>query len=310
MGASSGGWIKMKTHPLYQLGIFAPVPKQARYLFFSEIAKANLLPAIHYLQTHVDGVSSVLGLGHALAEKLGSSIPGLKTFVAPVGSKVEIPDLPFSLFIWLREGDQGELLHRTRELEKGLAGAFVLSDSANSFMFKEGRDLTGYVDGTENPKGKKAISTGFVSGSGPGLDGSSFVAVQRWIHDMNIFEGMGKKAQDHSIGRRRKDNVEIANAPESAHVKRTAQENFTPEAFVLRRSMPWSDGKDAGLIFTAFGHSFDAFEAQLLRMSGAEDGVTDALFSFTRPLSTAYFWCPPMRAGKLDLRVLKKGKSF
>ncbi len=57
-------------------------------------------------------------------------------------------------------------------------------------------------------------------------------------------------------------------------------------------------------MFTAFGASFDAYEAQLKRMSGAEDGITDALFSFTRPLTGAYFWCPPLSDGKLDLTAL------
>jgi len=159
------------------------------------------------------------------------------------------------------------------------------------------------MDGTENPKGRKALSAAFVSGHGAGLDGSSFLAVQRWVHDLDSFDAMGQKERDDSVGRRQKDNVELAKAPPTAHVKRTAQESFTPEAFILRRSMPWSDGQNAGLIFTAFGKSFDAFEAQLRRMSGAEDGITDALFRFTKPLSTAYFWCPPMDKGKVDLRL-------
>ncbi|TDI13601.1 MAG: peroxidase, partial [Acidobacteria bacterium] len=60
----------------------------------------------------------------------------------------------------------------------------------------------------------------------------------------------------------------------------------------------------AGLVFVAFGRSFDAFEAQLARMVGVEDGVTDALFRFTRPVSGSYFWCPPVARGKLDLSAL------
>ena len=52
------------------------------------------------------------------------------------------------------------------------------------------------------------------------------------------------------------------------------------------------------------GNVVDAFEAQLRRMVGAEDGVTDALFQFTRPVTGAYFWCPPMRNGRLDLRAV------
>jgi putative iron-dependent peroxidase len=87
-------------------------------------------------------------------------------------------------------------------------------------------------------------------------------------------------------------------------VKRTAQEDFTPEAFMLRRSMPWSALDQAGLMFVAFGNSFYAFEAQLRRMSGAEDGIVDALFQFTQPQTGSYFWCPPMQNGKPDLSLL------
>ena len=68
--------------------------------------------------------------------------------------------------------------------------------------------------------------------------------------------------------------------------------------------MPWADGNDGGLHFVAFGKSFDAFEAQLGRMVGGEDGVTDALFTFTRPLTAAYYWCPALKNGKLDLAPL------
>jgi putative iron-dependent peroxidase len=88
------------------------------------------------------------------------------------------------------------------------------------------------------------------------------------------------------------------------HVKRTALESFQPEAFVVRRSMPWADAMRAGLMFVAFGATLDAFEAQLRRMAGIEDGITDALFKFTRPVTGAYFWCPGMRRGRLDLAPL------
>ena len=82
------------------------------------------------------------------------------------------------------------------------------------------------------------------------------------------FEAMRAEQQDLSIGRHRIGNAEIDDAPPSAHVKRTAQESFSPPAFVLRRSMPWASGLEGGLMFVAFGHSLDAFEAQLRRMVG------------------------------------------
>ena len=68
--------------------------------------------------------------------------------------------------------------------------------------------------------------------------------------------------------------------------------------------MPWIDGQSSGLAFVALGRSFYAFEAQMRRMLGLEDGITDGLFRFSRVLSTSYYWCPPLRDGRLDLRAL------
>jgi porphyrinogen peroxidase len=143
-----------------------------------------------------------------------------------------------------------------------------------------------------------------VRGARAGLDGSSFVAVQQWVHNFACFESMNTKWQDDSIGHRRSDNLELTDAPASSHVKRTAQESFAPEAFLMRRSMPWNDATRAGLMFVAFGRSLDAFEAQLNRMVGAEDGIIDALFRFTKPVTGAYFWCPPVQRGRLDFRAI------
>jgi len=96
----------------------------------------------------------------------------------------------------------------------------------------------------------------------------------------------------------------LKDAPPSAHIKRTAQEDFEPPTFVVRRSMPWALGQQAGLVFVAFGKSFDAFEAQMRRMVGQDDGVTDALFKISKPVTGAFFWCPPLHEGRLDLRLL------
>ena len=57
----------------------------------------------------------------------------------------------------------------------------------------------------------------------------------------------------------------------------------------------------------AFGFSRDAFEAQLRRMSGLEDGITDGLYRMSRPITGGYYWCPPLKDGRLDLRALRVG---
>lgn len=287
-----------------QPGIMADVPRLARYLEFSLVPDEDPRPCLESLAELADGELIVVGLGASAVAALGRKIEGLGVFSADSGPGFEVPSTPMALWCWLRHEDRGDHVHKTRSLSEALAPAFMLDNVVDAFQHGESRDLTGYEDGTENPEGDEAVAAGIVQGRGAGLDGSSFVAVQQWIHDLDHFQGMPQAEQDHVFGRRRSDNEELDDAPESAHVKRTAQESFTPEAFVLRRSMPWASAEGEGLVFVAFGHSFDPFEALLNRMMGKEDGIVDALFRFTRPVSGCYFWCPPVRDGRLDLSAL------
>jgi putative iron-dependent peroxidase len=276
----------------------------ARYLRFTLRDASRARAGLRALARAADSRALVVGLSSSLVNTLGAAVPGLRPFPQLRSAKVAVPRTPGSLWCWLRGDDHGTILHQSRAVEAAVSPAFKVAGVVDAFRHREGRDLTGYVDGTENPTGARAVRTALVAGRGPGLDGGSFVAVQQWLHDFSTFDSMKPRAQDLAIGRRRADNEEIDAAPKSAHVKRTAQENFDPEAFVLRRSMPWVEGRRAGLMFVAFGHSFDAFEAQMRRMAGMDDGVTDALFQFTRPLTGNYYWCPPVVKGALDLRAV------
>jgi putative iron-dependent peroxidase len=289
------------------------VPSQGRYLFFSLKQADALRQGLQQLAPLVDGLHVVAGLGPGLVEALGATVPGLREFPALCGPQVSVPSTPTALWCWLRGIDRGKLVHTTRALEKALAPALQLDRVIESFRHGRGpnghgRDLTGYEDGTENPQDAAAEKAALVHRQGAGMNGSSFVAVQQWVHDFDAFEAMDTQAQDHTVGRRRRNNQELDDAPASAHVKRTAQESFTPQAFVLRRSMPWVLEQQAGLMFVAFGKSLDAFEAQMRRMAGLDDGITDALFRISKPVSGAYFWCPPVREGaqgvRLDLRQI------
>jgi putative iron-dependent peroxidase len=296
---------------LYQPGILEPVPAVARYVNFvpAESADAGAIrSALQRLSPLANGSDVVLGIGPSLVQALGAEVPGLHEFPDLGGPQAKVPVTPGALWCWIRGDDLGELLHLTRKVQKALAPAFAVRHVLDAFRHgwsgTHGRDLTGYEDGTENPEGAAAIEAAFAHGQGPGLDGASFVAVQQWLHDLDAFEALAGDDADHHFGRRRESNEEIDDSPEWAHVKRTAQESFDPEAFLLRRSMPWMMSMQAGLQFVAFGRSFYAFEAQMRRMSGLEDGIVDAMFRISRPVNGSYYWCPPMRDGQLDLRQL------
>lgn len=286
---------------MMQPSILPGVPRAARYLSFS------CRPGVD-ASTSRDAVASLevtealtVGLGAPLIALWGSSVHGLRSFPALSGPGVEVPSTQHALWCWLHGEDHGELVNRRIAIADSLGEAFRLEQSVAAFKHGDdelGRDLTGYEDGTENPTGDEAIAAGFAD------DGSSFVAVQQWVHDLRGFFAHPQEQQDHIIGRRRSDNDEIEDAPESAHVKRTEQESFDPHAIVLRRSMPFAGESSEGLMFVAFGKSLDAFEVQLRRMAGEEDGITDALFSFSRPVTGGYYWCPPLRDGQLQLGSL------
>ncbi|MEE9367472.1 MAG: Dyp-type peroxidase [Pontiella sp.] len=285
----------MKNH---QPGILAPIPSAARYLTFIRKPETDPVITIKALAKLVDGDSLIIGLGKPLVEHLDADIPAFHDFPVYSVPAIELPSTPADLWCWLRGDERGELVLQSRDIRSLLAPAFDCIDVVDAFRHGIGRDLTGYEDGTENPEGEEAVEAAFDT------DGSSYVAVQKWKHDFQTFHAMSPVEQDESIGRRISDNEEMEDAPESAHVKRTEQESFEPEATLLRRSMPWADADGEGLNFVAFGRDFTAFEAQLNRMVGGEDGIKDALFKFTQPLTGSYFWCPPMINGKLDLEAI------
>lgn len=289
-----------------QPGILQPVPDHARYLVFSHQLDIDPVPSLRRLQAIADGNNMVVGLGYSLLRQLGTEIKGMGEMPVFSGVALEVPSTPASLWVWLRGEDRGDLVHLTIRVKGCLSDAFEISSAVDGYRHRDSRDLSGYEDGTENPEGDEALKAALVDSDVPGLGGSSFVVAMQWVHNLEHFKSLPQSEQDNIIGRRIKDNEEFEEAPESAHVKRSAQESFQPEAFMLRRSMPWNDAMNEGLEFVAFGHSFLAFESIMHRMVGLEDGITDGLFRFSQPVSGAYFWCPPVKEGQLDLSLIKQ----
>jgi putative iron-dependent peroxidase len=254
-----------------------------------------LRSALESLET---GVELVVGLGPGLALRLGVEPSQLRPFPAMRSPGVVVPSSQADLWLWIRGEAPGATVLNGVALVGSLSGLFEFDKPVDGFKHGEGSagrglDLTGYEDGTENPEGAEAVAAAIAN------DGSSFVAVQQWRHDLAGFDHFSQQEKDFMIGRRLSDNEELDDAPESAHVKRTAQESFEPEAFLLRRSLPWAGPDGEGLMFVAFGFSLDAYEAQMRRMAGLDDGITDALFRFSTPVTGGYFWCPPLLDNRL-----------
>lgn len=285
----------------YQAGILVDsVPPLARHIFFTLESKEHLPEALRRLAVLVDGEATVVGLGQPLLQALNVQLDKLRIFPALSGNGIAVPSTQHALWCWLRGDDRGELLHRSHALITALAPALKVVQITEAFRYKSGHDLTGYEDGTENPVEQAAVDAAIDSEA----PGGSYAAIQHWVHDLQGFKALPQEQQDHIIGRRLSDNEELEDAPESAHVKRTAQEDFDPEAFIVRRSMPYIDGDEAGLVFLSFASTLDAYEVQMRRMLGLDDGIVDGLFRFSRPTTGGYYWCPPVNNGELQLTAL------
>jgi putative iron-dependent peroxidase len=281
-----------------QPSILADRPNVGRTLLFRVAPDSNIAEALQQLQKAMSLECGVVGIGEPLILALGKRIDGLRTFPAMSGPACSVPSTQEALCFLLRGADRGIVFDSTQQLRDILGDAFLLVDSNDTFMYHGGRDLTRFEDGTENPKGDEAIEAAIRE------DGSSFLVVQRWVHDLVRFHGFEAEHREMLIGRRAESNEEIEDAPASAHVKRTAQESFDPPAFMVRRSLPWANATQEGLEFIAHVESLDRFEVQMRRMVGHEDGIVDGLFSFSRPVTGGYYWCPPVKDGQIDLSAL------
>ncbi len=283
---------------LAQPAVLADRPNVGRTLTFRIAPRSNVKKALANLREALSLECGVIGVGEPLVLALGRKIDGLRTFPAMSGPACSVPSTQEALCFLLRGPDRGIVFDFTQQLRAVLDDAFLLVDSNDTFMYHGGRDLTRFEDGTENPKGDAAIEAAIRE------DGSSFLVVQRWVHDLSRFRGFDEEERELLIGRRAESNEEIEDAPASAHVKRTAQESFDPPAFMVRRSLPWANATMEGLEFIAQVESLDRFEVQMRRMVGHEDGIVDGLFSFSRPVTGAYYWCPPVKDGRVDLSAL------
>ena len=140
-----------------QRGILLPVPNQARYLSFAIGDPARVRDGLRVLGELAEDDYTVIGIGQTLVSLMKTSIPGLKNFPTITAPGLVIERAPEVLWVWLRGDERGEIVLRSQRLVRVLAPAFRLKESWDAFKYAEGRDLSGYVDGTENPTGDEAI---------------------------------------------------------------------------------------------------------------------------------------------------------
>jgi putative iron-dependent peroxidase len=182
-------------------------------------------------------------------------------------------------------------------LRRELGHAVEVAEEVHGFRYLDARDLTGFIDGTENPKGRERAGAALIGREDPAFAGGSFVFTQRYVHDLARWQGLSVREQEGVIGRRKRDSRELSERtkPATAHIARTVIVEDGEELEILRHSFPYGTTSECGLFFIAYTRDLAIPEKMLLRMMGAAgDGLHDRLMEFTRAVSGANFFAPSL----------------
>jgi putative iron-dependent peroxidase len=184
-------------------------------------------------------------------------------------------------------------------LRAALGTGVEVSQEVRGFRYLDGRDLTGFIDGTENPKGKARAGVALIGREDAAFAGGSFVFTQRYVHDLAAWGVLPEKEQEGVIGRRKRDSKELSDKqkPPTAHIARTVIEENGEELEIVRHSFPYGTTSEKGLFFIAYTRDLSIPEKMLARMMGsAGDGLHDRLMEFSRAVSGAHFFAPSLGA--------------
>ncbi|HBV74869.1 MULTISPECIES: Dyp-type peroxidase [Vibrio] len=164
-------------------------------------------------------------------------------------------------------------------------------DETYGYRYLDARDMTDFIDGTENPEGNGRYDVAIIPDGE--FAGGSYVMVQRFIHDLPAWNRLSVSAQEKVIGRTKPDSIELDDVPPTSHVGRVDIKEDGKGLKMVRHSLPYgSVSGDHGLFFIAYCNRLHNFKVLLNSMYGETDGKTDTLLRFTTAITGAYFFAP------------------
>ncbi len=285
-----------------QAGIFALGTSSHAYLEFDILdAKkrnefASTISAIREPRTTTGGVNFVIGFRPELwrsmvpadmppgVEGFNHDIRGIEGFVMPATQH--------DALVWLSGSAYDVIFDMARSVVHDLAGLASLTEETSSWPYRHDRDLTGFIDGSENPTLLEAPIAALLPEGVPGAAGSVLL-LQKWKHRTAEWEALPVDQQERIMGRTKIDSVELDNKPSDSHVARTDQDTF---GNIFRRNMPYGQVDDHGTVFVGFSADQKPLSKMLDSMAGLLNGTRDALTRYTQPLTGSYYFVPSVES--------------
>jgi putative iron-dependent peroxidase len=281
-----------------QAGIFALGTSSHEYLEFDvrdQRDGTKLIAAISALReprSTIGGVNLVVGFrpelwSQAYPDLAPAGVHGFNTELAgPDG--FGMPATQRDAVLWLSGSAYDVLFDVAHEAIAALKELASIADETSSWAYRHDRDLTGFIDGSENPSLIDAPDEALIPAGQPG-EGGSVLLLQKWKHDTTAWESLPIDQQERIMGRRKLDGVELEEKPSDSHVASTDQDRFGK---IFRRNMPYGTVTDHGTMFVGFSADQRRLSTMLESMAGLRTGVRDALTRYTRPISSAYYFVP------------------
>ena len=283
---------------LPQFGIFAQGTNAHHFLEFDlapGVSATQALPSFRRLRTpdvSAGGVNLVVAFGaDAWREVAPSMAPtSLAPFSEVVGTDGHrAPATQHDAWLWISGSNPDVTFDHARAAANAIADVTVLAAEQAGFTYHEGRDETGFVDGTANPPVRRAADAALVPLGQPGEAGSHVLAM-RWVHDLDAFHRLSIDEQERVIGRTKPLSIELSDVdkPPDAHIARV---ELGDDFEIFRRSVPYGTVGEHGLYFVAFSADPSRYQRMLARMFGL-DGPRDRLTDFSTPVSGGYYFAP------------------
>ncbi|VDP26244.1 unnamed protein product [Schistosoma margrebowiei] len=198
------------------------------------------------------------------------------------------------IFIHAKCNNYGKLFELTQAIINHLPPRSVdRFEDIYGWVYRDGRDLSGFIDGTMNPKdpderAEVAINT---------YTGGSYGLVQKWIHDMDLLRSTPDNIKEKWIGRTIEHSFALHDKSITSHIARmigSAERGKWPKFRIVRQSQPYGTlSGEAGLLFLAYAAEIKNFNFMLDRMTGdTEDRKIDDVMRFSHCVTGNYLYFP------------------
>ena len=261
---------------------------------------AALLRAVEFRDIE-GGLSCVIGFGSDAWDQLfGPPRPAeLHPFREIRAGGRHAVSTPGDLLFHIRAKRMDLCFELATQIMTRIGDAVLPVDEVHGFRYFDDRDLLGFVDGTENPRGEAVIDAALIGEEDAAFAGGSYVIVQKYVHDMAAWNGLSTEDQEHIIGRTKLSDIELDDAvkPTSAHNALTTIQENGKETKILRDNMPFGDAArgEFGTYFIGYARSPRPIEQMLENMFvGRPPGNYDRLLDFSRALTGGLFFVPSL----------------